>query len=302
MKARSLYKKLKKIEGIKVSLQESLSKHASLRIGGKSTVFIIPKNEAALAETLHILKSRRNSIFIIGNGSKLLFPDKGICGVVIKIGGGIDFIDINDSIVKVGAGTNIQKLIKILAKKGLGGLEFAAGVPASVGGAIWMNLGAYGKEIWKLVKEIKTMSFGAKTKIWKKKQKYFGYRSSIFQNKKLIITEVSLKLPKGKPKTIKKRIEKFLAMRKSSQPLSVPSAGSTFKNPKGSYAAKLIEDSGAKGLRLGDAQFSTKHANFVINLGDAKSKDIISLIERVRKLVKTKTNITLVPEIRIVKG
>jgi len=301
MRIRKLYKKLKSISGTKVTLREPLFKHTSIRIGGRASVFIIPKSEVALSQSLRALKSRKNSIFIIGNGSNLLLPDKGIDGVVIKVGSGLDWVDIKDSIVRVGSGMPLQKLLGFLARKGLHGLEFAAGVPASIGGAVVMNLGAYGKQIGKFVKEVKTLNFNGKPKIWKRKDMHLGYRSSIFQNKKLIVIEVTLKLRKGRPKAIKKKIERVLNMRKSTQPLSVPSAGSIFKNPQDGHAGKLIESCGAKGLRLGDAQVSTKHANFIINLGGARAKDVILLMEKVRKIVKAKTNINLVPEIKIVE-
>jgi len=301
MRTKSIYKKLKSIDNIKVARNEKLFKHTTIKVGGKAPIFLLPKNEEALMRALFKLNSKKRSIFVIGNGSNTLISDKGIDGIAIKIGGGLSFININGSVVRVGAGVNLQKLIRLLAKKGLGGLEFAAGVPASVGGAVWMNMGAYGKQISSLIKEVKTVSFTGSQKIWKKNKIKFSYRSSIFQGKKLVITEVTLKMKKGKPRSIKKKIEKFLNIRKSKQPLSVPSFGSTFKNPKGYYAAELIEKSGLKGLRLGDAQVSTKHANFIINLGGASSGDIVKLIEKVRRTVKQKSGISLVPEIKMIE-
>lgn len=302
MKTKTICKKLKGIDNLKVSRNEPLSKHTTIKVGGRVPVFLYPKDEDALKKALQKINSKRNSIFVLGNGSNTLVSDKGINRIAIKIGGGLQLIEIKDSVARVGAGVNMQKLIRVLAKKGLCGLEFTAGVPASVGGAVWMNMGAYGKEIGKLIKEVRTVSFTGKQKTWKKNKIKFGYRSSIFQSKKLIITEVTLKLKSGNPKSIKKRIDRFFNLRKSRQPLSVPSFGSTFKNPKGVHAAELIEKSGLKGLRQGDAQVSTKHANFIINLGNATSHDIIKLMEKVRATVKNKTNIVLVPEVKMVES
>ncbi|MCX5726423.1 MAG: UDP-N-acetylmuramate dehydrogenase [Candidatus Saganbacteria bacterium] len=236
----------------------------------------------------------------MGAGSNVLFQDKGFPGVVIKMACGPSDIEIEGNTVKVQSGMMLPKLIKFLARMGLDGLEFSAGVPASIGGAAAMNMGAYGSEISKFIKSVKVMNMSGQEKILAGRDLGFGYRSSSINSAKYIITEITLKLQRGKPKNIRKQIKKLINLRRSNQPISTPNAGSVFKNPDGFYAGKLIEEAGAKGMRVGDAQVSKKHANFIINLGVAKAKDVLEIIEKVKDVVHSKFNIDLEPEIKIV--
>lgn len=300
MNTNKILRLIKKDTKAKVLVNESLVKHTSLRIGGKAKLLVIPKSIKDLKVIIHIIKTNRIPYFVIGAGSNILFPDKGFPGIIIKMARGLDGIMIQGSIVKVGSGIMLSTLMKLLAQKGLHGLEFAAGVPATIGGAAAMNLGAYGSEMANFINSVKVMNLNGREKILTKRALNFGYRTSSLWNGKHIITEVTLKLKKGKSKNIRKKINRLLNLRRNSQPISTPNAGSVFKNPNGFYAAKLIEDCGAKGMRIGDAQISKKHANFIINLGAAKAKDVLEIIRKVKKLIYSKSNINLEPEIKIV--
>ncbi len=261
---------------------ESLKKHNSFRIGGKADYFCIPKNIEELKQALLFAKEKKLEIAIVGCGTNLLVRDQGFKGLVIKTS-------------KLNAGISLPRLIKSLASKGLGGLEFLAGIPGSVGGAVVMNAGAWGKEISRVVKEVVVLDYNGKEKVFKKKDLKFGYRSSRFQKEKYIIVEVVFRLKKKKKSLIKKDINKYLSMRKSRQPLGSPNCGSIFKNPKSGFAGQIIELAGCKGMRRGDAQVSQKHANFIVNLGEAKARDVIRLMTVIQSRVKVK----LEPEIKI---
>lgn len=274
---------------------QTLKKHTSFRIGGPADYFCIPKNIEELKEALQFAKERKLRVAILGAGTNTLVLDRGFSGLVIKIAGGLNWIKVYGSKVCVGGGVLLPRLIRNLANKGLGGLEFLAGIPGSIGGAVVMNAGAWGKEIGKYVLAAKVLEKNGKEKIIKKKQLGFGYRKSRLQGKPGIITEVIFRLRKKKRKSIEKMIKEYLSRRKKNQPLGIPNSGSVFKNPRGSFAGKLIEEAGCKGMRIGDAQVSARHGNFIVNLGDARAKDVIKLMTAVQKAVKTK----LEPEIKI---
>lgn len=197
--------------------------------------------------------------------------------------------------VYAGSGVSIARLLNVGARKGLGGLEFLAGIPGTLGGAAVMNAGAWGKEIGRYIARVKVMDFSGREKVIKGNKLGFGYRKSLLQKGKFIVTEVVLRLRKSRPKLIKEKTREFLKQRKAHQPLGIPNAGSIFRNPRGKYAGKILDEAGCKGMRVGDAQVSTKHANFIVNLGEARAADIIKLITRVQKKVKIK----LEPEIKI---
>jgi len=271
----------------------------SIKIGGAAAYFCIPKDTADLKSALEFAREKKIPFTIIGMGTNLLAFDRGFNGLVIKVAGGMSQIKIERNRITVGAGLYLPKLLNLVMRKSLGGLEFLAGIPGTVGGAVVMNAGAWGSEIAKYVIRVRAMDYAGKEKIINHKKMGFGYRKSIFQNANLILSEVELKLGKRRKKEIKQLIASYLEKRKSSQPLGIPNAGSVFKNPKGKYAGQLIEAAGAKGMRIGDAQVSTKHANFIVNLGEASARDVIKLMTRVQKVVKEKHKIQLEPELKV---
>ena len=231
----------------------------------------------------------------MGAGTNLLALDSGFRGLVIKLFGGINDVKIHRPKAQVGAGVALSKLLLILARKGLGGLEFLAGIPGSIGGAVYMNAGAWGKGIGNFVEEVRVVDRSGKEQVLNRSQLGFGYRSSKLQNSPYLITDIVLKLRRKKGRLITKKMKEYLKLRKDKQPLGTPNCGSVFKNPKGEFAGNLIEKAGCKGMRIGDAQVSSKHANFILNLGEAKAKDVIKLMTCIRKAVK----IELEPEVKI---
>lgn len=295
---------------------ESLANHTTFKIGGECDFFYIPQN---IDDIKKILKFADGTpLYVIGNGSNLLVRDDHINGIVIKIGdstSGSNFlnnIEIDGEVVKAEAGINLGVLCSCLADKGLSGLEFAAGIPGTLGGAIYMNAGSNQESIGTLVEKVEIMKRNAglpsgEIKWYLKEEMRFGYRQSSFSakggsasgGKSGIILSTVLKLQKKNPKTIKEKMEKVLERRRTALPLDFPSAGSIFKNPIGDFAARLIETCNLKGLKSGDAIVSEKHANFILNTGNATYKDVYSLITTMRGAVKKKFGISLELEVTI---
>lgn len=278
---------------------EPLKKHTSWRIGGPASYFCSPSNLEELIEALDFAKAKGLPAAVLGSGTNVLALDDGWKGLVIKTSGGLNSIKITGSLVKVGAGITLPRLLGKLAGEGLGGLEFLAGIPGSVGGAVVMNAGAWGKQIGDSVVSVKVIDRQGRTKDLSKRKMKFAYRKSMLQGKKLIVVSVALKLRHKKKQLIYKKIREFLAQRRAGQPLGAPNCGSVFKNPHNDHAGRLIEASGCKGLRVGDAQVSSKHANFILNLGEAKARDVIKLMSLVQDRVKKTFKILLEPEIKI---
>lgn len=284
-----VYKELKKIRTAKTLKNEPLSRHTTLRIGGCADILVIPKDVKTLQEVLRMTEGIKK--YVIGNGSNLLLPDRGLRGIVIKMSGGINNIECDGRLVTVGAGTLLQHLIRQLAAAGLSGLEFSAWVPAAIGGAIVMNMGAFGEDIGGFVEQAEVLDSGGRIEKLSRSDLKFSYRKSNIRNR--ILTSATLKLSYRQKHVIQKRIDEIISKRKELQPMSVPSAGSVFKNPKDVPAGKLIDMAGCKGLRVGGAEVSKKHANFIINLGDARSSDVKTLIRKVKNTVKEKFKVKL---------
>jgi UDP-N-acetylmuramate dehydrogenase len=275
--------KLRRCKGLHVLLNEPLKRHTSFRIGGPARIFVSPETTKDL---IFLLKNSKGiKKYIIGNGSNLLLPDKGINAIIIRISGNMSGFHADKRKVLAGAGIRMQALINKTLKLGLSGLEFAAGVPASLGGAISMNMGAKGSNIGELVEYLDVMDRAGNTRRMGKKELKFAYRKSNIRD--LIITNVCLKLKFAKVSDIKKKIDENLKWRKESQPLSV------FKNPKDVPAGKLIDMASLKGERVGDAEISRKHGNFIINLGDAKCEDVNKLIKKIKTKVKEQFRVGL---------
>lgn len=289
MDNKQLYRELKKIGSVKVLKNEPLSNHTSLKIGGPADILVIPKDISSLREVLRITSGIKK--YIIGNGSNILLPDRGLHGIVIKISNGINLFASEGRIVTVGAGMLMQPLIRKLSNLGLSGLEYAAGVPAAAGGAVVMNLGAFGHDIGSLIDYVEVITSSGKMEKLSKSDLVFSYRKSNI--KSCIVVSARLMLIHKRKESINKMITEILSKRKETQPWLVPSAGSIFKNPKDVPAGKLIDMAGLKGFRVGGAEISKKHANFIINLGDAKASDIKAIIKRTKTVIKEKFKVDL---------
>jgi UDP-N-acetylmuramate dehydrogenase len=287
-----------------VEFQEnvSLAQYTSFRIGGPARYFFIAKNKEELIEAIKKAKGAKLPIFILGGGNNVLAPDKGYQGLVIKIQN--SEIKIQDSNIQAEAGAVLVKLVSLATNKSLTGLEWAAGIPGTIGGAVYGNAQAFGTKISDIIKEVEVLdnkSLEIKTLVVD--QCNFSEKKSIFkENKDLIVLSVNLELKKGNKDQIKQRIKKHLEFRKKNQPLEFPSAGSVFINQDERPASSsLVDKAGLKGLKIGDAQVSEKHAGFIVNLGKAKSEDVLELIKIIKQKVKEKFNIDLEPEIQIIE-
>jgi UDP-N-acetylmuramate dehydrogenase len=306
---------------LKIREKVLLKDYTTFKIGGPARYFFVAKNKEDLKNAILWAKKKRLPFFILGVGSNILFSDKGFNGLVIKLQN--TQYEIRNTKVVAEAGVPLQKLVLETAKKGLSGLENLAGIPGTLGGAIWGNAGAFGREIGDLVEEVKILQIAnGKLQIvnFKKEDCKFGYRESIFKRKEnWIILEAILRLKKGRKKEIEEKIKEILRLRKEKQPLEFPSAGSVFKNVpiekvpkeirekfkekiKNGFlpAGVLIEAVGLKGFQIGGAKISEKHANFIVNVGGAKASDVKELIKKIKKEVKKKFKIQLEEEIKLV--
>ena len=286
----------------KIMFDVPMKNYTSFKIGGKAEKFLKIKNEEALKNAIKYARENNLKITIIGNGSNLLVLDSGIKGLVLKIE--IDDLKIekkeNYVEVTVGSGYKTMALGAKLMNEGITGFEELSGIPGTIGGAIFMNAGAYGKEIKDINISTKCMDDDGNIFILQNKEQEFEYRSSIFKNEKYIILETKLKLEDGKKEEIKNKINEFLSSRKEKQPLEYPSAGSTFKRQEGVITAKLIDECGLKGVKIGGAMVSAKHAGFIVNYSNATAKDVLNLIKYVKEKIYEKYGIKIEEEIRIV--
>lgn len=275
---------------------EPMSRHTTFKIGGNADVLVKVKTEEELKAVLSLIREYDTPYFILGKGSNLLVSDKGIEGVVISLGG-LDDITIEGDTVVCGAGASLRAVCLAVQKASLSGLEFAYGIPGTVGGALYMNAGAYGGEMSQVVVSATAIDRDGNIKEFDAPQMKLDYRTSAFKNTDLIITSVTLKLKQGNPDEIKAAMDDFFGRRRDKQPLEFPSAGSTFKRPEGHFAGALIEKNKLKGVCVGGAQVSEKHAGFVINTGGASCDDVLSLIKKVQDTVKTADGVDLEPEV-----
>ena len=304
MENEKIWQDLRKIipeENIKRN--EPMSKHTSFKTGGPAEFYITAKTIEDIQNIFQYAKTNRIKLYIIGNGSNLLVSDEGIKGIVLKIA--VDNIEtlVSDFgiLVNAGAGVKTMALAQILKKDGITGFEELAGIPGTIGGANYMNAGAYGKELKDIIVETKVINKETgKIETLKKEEQELKYRSSIFKNKKYIIIETTFNLQRGKPEEIERRMNEFSIQRKEKQPLEYPSAGSTFKRGDGFITAKLIDECGLKGYTIGGAQISEKHAGFIINKGNATSKDILDLIDYTKKKVFEKFGVQIEEEVEII--
>lgn len=282
-----------------MELNAPMKKYTSFRVGGAVDLLVKPETYEEVVKIISLCEERKVPYYIIGNGSNLLVKDGGLRGVAIKLSK-LNGVTINDEEIIVQSGAAIGDVSIKSRDASLTGLEFACGIPGTVGGAITMNAGAYNGEISDIIESVLVIDNKGKMLNLTKDQLELGYRTSVILTKHYIVLEATFKLKKGDHEKIAARISDLMRRRREKQPLEYPSAGSTFKRPEGFFAAKLIQDSGLKGASIGGAQVSEKHSGFIINKEDATAKDILDLIHFVQKTVKDKYNVNLDTEVRII--
>lgn len=275
---------------------EPMKKHTTFRAGGNASFFATPCNEEQIVALMKELKGIPH--MFVGNGSNILFTDKGYDGVVIQIGSRFSEITVNGNEITAQSGALLSKVANVALENGLGGMEFAAGIPGSVGGAVAMNAGAYGGEMKDIV--VLSTCVDETGNILEVEDHDFSYRHSLFSDKNLLVLKTTVRLMPGNKDEIKAQMMELSKRRKDKQPLEYPSAGSTFKRPEGHFAGKLIEDAGLKGYRFGGAMVSEKHAGFVINYDNATATDILNVMDHVKKEVYMRFGVELEPEVKIV--
>ncbi len=295
----------------KILYNEPMKKYTTFKVGGPAECLIKIENINELKEILKFTNENNIKLTVLGNGSNVLILDKGISGItlIIKIEN-IEFEETEENLnskligqktkIKLGAGEKIAKVGMVFFKESLTGFEEIAGIPGTIGGAVRMNAGANGREMKDIIKTVKCLDYQGNEKIFTNEEMEFGYRTSILKKEKYIVTEVEIELEKGNQEEIKEKMDMYKEKRKNSQPLEYPSAGSTFKRGIDFITAKLIDEAGLKGKHVGDAEVSTKHGGFIINKGNAKAKDILELVEIVKKEVYKKYQKQIELEVEIV--
>ena len=293
---------LKKIPGLKVKIDEPLARYTSMKIGGPADYLLDVERSAALSRVLKLLDRWGIPFCVLGKGSNILISDLGVRGAVIRFAGEFqqaEWVEKDgEALVTVGAACPVARLARAAARRGLSGLEFAEGIPGSVGGALVMNAGAYGSEMERIVARVEGVTEKGAPLCLERGEMVFTYRDSHLPPGTLV-TRVCLRLAKGKADDVGLKVRELVVRRKSSQPSGYPNCGSVFRNPPGDFAGRLIEAAGLKGKRIGRAEISVKHANFIVNLGGAKAADVRGLMDAARAEVKKQFNIELQPEVRL---
>ena len=285
---------------LELRLNEPMERHTSLRIGGAAEVMAFPKTEEELAELLKLSALLDCKCAILGAGTNVLAPDEGVSGLVICLKDCLNGMEkLSGTRIRVMAGVTMSRAAVFAANLGLSGLEFAHGIPGTIGGGVYMNAGAYGGEICQICHRVEVMNRQGNTRWLSNAEMEFSYRHSVLETTEDIVICAEFNLTPAQPEVIKVRMKELIGKRSASQPLDLPSAGSAFKRPVGGYAAALIEQAGLKGFRVGNAGISEKHAGFAVNLGGATAQDVKTLLETVTDRVYEKSGIRLEPEIRI---
>lgn len=279
-------------------VNEPMKKHTTFKIGGDADMYVSVESVEELSSLIKLAKEKGVCYTVIGNGSNLLVSDAGIRGLVIEIGQGLAGCEIRDNVIYAEAGILLKKLASVAASESLSGLEEVSGVPGTLGGGIFMNAGAYGGELKDTVKKVTYIDDNGEIHTINNDECGFGYRKSIFSGGGKYIVSAELELKKGDSAEIAGKMADYTKRRREKQPISYPSAGSTFKRPEGNFAGTLIEKAGLKGYRVGGATVSELHAGFVINCGDATAQDVIDVIEHTKKTVFEKFGVELEPEVR----
>jgi UDP-N-acetylmuramate dehydrogenase len=296
-----LFTELQELNIGKVKRNELLSQHTTMKIGGPADILIEPSSLENIQKVMTLIKERKLPWRAIGRGSNLLVSDKGIEGVVIKLGSGLNHLSINESTITVGGGHSLVSLSTLISKKGLSGLEFASGIPGSVGGAVYMNAGAHGSDISKILTKAHILFEDGSIEWLSNGDMEFTYRTSVLQKKRPgIVLEAEFKLAMGDRNAIVSQMQKNKDYRKETQPWNFPCAGSIFRNPLPNYAGKLIEEAGLKGFQIGGAKISEMHGNFIVNAGNATAKDVLDLIQYIKDKILQLYGIKVETEVEII--
>jgi UDP-N-acetylmuramate dehydrogenase len=296
LKYKDLFKEIYSENDIKID--ENMSEHIHFKVGGPADILLSPTNEEQLTESIKICKDKNIPYYVIGNGSNLLVKDGGIRGVVIKLTD-LNTIQCRGNFIKAEAGVLLKDVSTKALENTLTGFEFACGIPGSVGGAVFMNAGAYDGEIKNVIREAEVIDSNGDVIVLNRDELELGYRTSKVMKENFVVVSAIFELKLGEDEVIRNRMNELTERREERQPLEYPSAGSTFKRPEGYFAGKLIQDAGLKGVSIGGAAVSEKHSGFVINKGGATAKDILDLIAHVQEEVKRQFGVELHPEVRI---
>jgi UDP-N-acetylmuramate dehydrogenase len=298
----ALAPELKLISGARIKVSEPLARYTSIKVGGPADFFIEVENDAALTQVLRTLNQYRTGFFLLGNGSNVLISDRGVRGAVIHLAGAFKQAEWRqeDEIVwvRVGAACGVTQLVREAARRGYGGLEFAEGIPGTIGGALFMNAGAYGSEFEKVIDRVDGFTQEGEPIRLSRNEMTFTYRDSHLPAG-MVVTEARLRLHREDAAKVTSRVRELVTKRKTSQPSGYPNSGSMFRNPPEDFAGRLIEAAGLKGKKIGHAQISERHGNFIVNLGGAKGEDVRRLMELARAEVKTRFGVELEPEVRL---
>ena len=276
---------------------EPMSSHTTFRVGGEASMLVRISSPDQLLKLIPYLNDIGEPYYVIGNGSNILVGDKGYNGVILEIGSGMSDIRVEGNRIIAGAGALLSSIARAALENDLSGLEFASGIPGSIGGGVVMNAGAYGGEIRDVVTEVEVMSVDGQLMTISNRDMQFGYRTSIIKMRPFTVLSVTMELTPGDHTVIEDKMKELSARRKEKQPLEYPSAGSTFKRPEGYFAGKLIMDAGMRGYTIGGAAVSEKHCGFIVNKGNATAADVYEVIQEVEERVKERFDVTLEPEI-----
>lgn len=291
----------REVPGLELRRDEPMARHTTFKVGGPATLMALPGTEEELLVTVRTALEEGITPLFVGNGSNLLVDDAGLDALVVKTAPRVSRVEVRENTLRAGAGISLAQLASAAADHGLTGLEFAHGIPGSLGGAVVMNAGAYGGELCQVISQVRALDSRGQVRELAGDACDFSYRHSRFSAGGWLILSATVELASGDPAAIRGRMEELMARRKAKQPLEYPSAGSTFKRPEGHFAAALIEGCGLKGLTVGGAQVSEKHAGFVINIGSATCRDILDLMDQVRERVFRETGVELEPEVKYVR-
>lgn len=286
-------------EQVEILVAEPMKNHTTFRIGGPADALALPKTPEEVAEVVHFCHEHAQPYYVLGNGSNLLVSDEGYRGLVLQLYRNFNDIQVNGETITVQSGAMLAAVARTAYQTGLTGLEFASGIPGTIGGAVVMNAGAYGGEMKNVLKEVTVLTKEGEVLVIPAKALELGYRTSVIPKNGWIVLGVVLQLKKGDQEQILARMEELKEQRITKQPLDLPSAGSTFKRPEGYFAGKLIMDAGLRGFTVGGAQVSEKHCGFVVNRGNATAADVWELICEVKRRVKEMTGVELEPEVKL---
>ena len=283
-----------------VLTEEPMSRHTSFQIGGPAEIFVQPATGDEVRQAICLAKEEQIPFFVVGNGSNLLVSDDGFRGMIVQIGRNLQEISVEDNVIYAQAGALLSRVARTALEHGLTGMEFAAGIPGSLGGAVAMNAGAYGGEMKDILTDAEVLTPDGEIKILSLEELDLSYRHSCIFDEDYIVLSVHLQLEQGDTTVIRNRMDELARARREKQPLEYPSAGITFKRPEGYFAGALIQDAGLKGYTVGGAQVSEKHSGFVVNRGGATAEEVLFLIKQVQKKVKSRFGVTMEPEVRMV--